>query len=81
MFENPIVVIFICLAGMSGLLWSARRYDGIHKRVKEQQDRAGEQQQKADELQQRAIQILDREDAVLVRAEELLDRIENKLLS
>lgn len=78
MFDDPVLFIVVALSGFAGLIWWAKKYDGIHKRVKEQQDRAGEQLQKSQELQQRALQILDREDAMLARAEALLDRFEDK---
>jgi uncharacterized protein YxeA len=81
MFDNPVVMLFVLLACMAGLLWYARIYDRIHKRVKEQQDRADEQQKKAEEVQERAARLIEREDAVVARAEKLLDRIESKLLS
>lgn len=80
--DDAYPVVFL-IAGLVGLLWSARRYDFAVKRYKTQLAISAELQQqsqaqldRADEQQRRQLEMLDRQEAILARVEALASRFE-----
>jgi hypothetical protein len=72
--ETWVVIILVCVAGLAGAFWSARRIDRQQARTSDILSRSAEQQQKAEEMQRQEAELLARWEAVVTRLEAVAAR-------